>query len=400
MGQKTDKIRELEGELTAARHLLRHIGDTVGCEFEEPTTVAEAQREHKRFLDALRAMKGAAQDLGPVLDGLKAKYPNRPITVRVPGDWDTFDEHVDAQIDRMAEQGLTTPASGALARREPDPGFTQEEADAMDRSTIRDIARELGLGAQGDPDSGELLPAILAEIVRVKSLGSDVAAPSTNKSLSKGDSLADAIMHGHAQASDLRDATTQARMIVNRIAAVMQIGTWDKDGTELLERAQRWENWKYEIMQRIRALRATPGVLLLSGDPVNGCIADELDRHLQRMLAPSDLARWLKSNEKAAGAVKVDAGPPVPPYPFDFKTTDVHYIRKAVNAAAVADGVDGALATRLQSVGSMLHDLAASMTGSQEFVLTMNLVILPILARQRAARRVPEDAVPPATTGA
>lgn len=403
MGQKTDKIKELQNELAAERYLLRKIGDTVGCEFEPPTTTAEATKEHQRFLDALRNMSGGG--LG-VVDWDKAKPASRPRRLRpaAPGSWDTHDEEVDEQIDRLEAQGLTKPrqSSNTLEQFEasvlsPPRGalvttdFTQADIDGILRSTIRDIAHELGLNEAMDP--AEALGAIHEEIVRVKNQGADVEAESGSKFLSANKSLGQAIAHDHAQAADLRDAATAARTIVARLAAVMQIGQWDKDGTELLERAQKWEMWKFDLMKRIKELRARPtvGVVVGTSSEVHATdmkVADELQRQLDRLLSPKELGNWLKSLEKAAaaGAVKMDAGPPVPPYPFKSSPSDATHILSAVRSR-FADDCDLAI---------LFKDIVGSRVASEEFARTMNLVILPILARQRAAQKVPEDASRPA----
>lgn len=410
MGQKTDRIRELESELAAERYLLRHIGDTLGVEFEPPTTTAEAQREHQRFLGGLRSMKGGGLGL---VDWDKAKAapvdairefdhnhltpPRRPRPA-APGSWDTHDELVDEQIERLEAQGLTKPREGSDVVQTAMMVSSAAPGDDTAQDLLGSIARELGLNVEQMP-LHEALGAIYEEILQAKNLGADVEAEAGSKFLSAGKSLGQAIAHDHAQAADLRDGVTQARTIVARLAAVMQIDKWDKDGTELLERVQRWEGWKHELKRRVRELRSTPPyatVTLAPNKPVGWVdvhkqIADELDRHLQRLLSTKEMADWLKANEKA-GATTVDAGPPVPPYPFEFRQTDIHHIRMAVIHAGAADGVDTALAGRLSGIGSVLHDLAASMVGAQEFARTMNLIILPILARQRAAQKVPADA--------
>jgi len=407
MGHKTDRIRELEGELTAARLLLRHIGDTVGVEIEMPTTAAEAVREHQRFLEALRGARPVDWDKAKTtsreaLRDFEATHLNPPRRSKpaAPGSWDTFDEHVDEQIDRLSEQGLTTPPSrgGALVRSDDvATDFTLDDLDAMHRSTIRDIARELGLALQGNHDDVDRLQAIYAEILRLKNIGADIAAPSTNKALAKGDSLAQAIEHGHAQTADLRDGATQARMIVNRIAAVMQIGKWDADGTELLERAQRWENWKHELKQRIRVLRTAFGSAASEDSRLNRHIADELDRHLARLMAPKELADWLMANERAGVTVKVEAGPTVPPYPFEFRSGDIVPILAALESRADVTIIEKLGTTRTEGLVTAFRDISLSRVSTDEFARTMNAVILPILARQRAAQRLPEDATDPAT---
>jgi len=402
MGQKTDRIRELETENAAARHLLRSIGDTMGISPAPPTTIADALEWHQRFLESLRSKMIAPIDAGkPASDIPPIPSPRRRIRP-VPGSWDTFDEHVDDQIERMEAQGLTKPredgGGSALVRRDSgDSPFPADGPFATD-STVTSIAQELGLNLDGMA-LGEALGAIHEEIVRVKNQGADVEAESGSKYLSTGKSLGQAIAHDHAQAAELRDATTQARTIVARLAAVMQIGQWDKDGTELLERAQKWEMWKFDLMKRIRELRAKrPGaVMSIDEGDLAGRIGEELQRQLDRLLTPRELQNWLKSLEKAGAAVKVDAGPPVPPYPFEFRGADVVMVlsglehRKASGLVEELGTVAEIGGRRSDAMVEVFRDIAVSRVATEEFTRTMNLVILPILARQRAAQRVRED---------
>lgn len=399
MGQKTDKIRDLETELAAERYLLRKIGDSMGIEFEPPTTTAEATHEHQRFTQALLALGiQAARSRGSVVEGATeaTTKPRRPRPV-APGSWDTHDEEVDAQIDRLEAQGLTQPreAGGALVRRDVSDAYSSLPADfapAELAPTILAIANELGLNVNGSRDD-EALTAIHEEILRIKNAGGDIEAAAGAKFLSKGDSLGDAVRHGHAQAEELRDAATQSRTIVNRLAAVMQIGQWDKDGTELLERAQKWEMWKYELQKRIRELRAVRPSTTMSLDEsdVAQRISEELQRQLDRLLSPKELIAWLKALEKAGAPVKVDAGPPVPPYPFEVRPGDAGLIMFALDVGDVKVESE-----RIDPLWKMFSDISNSRTSADEFARTMNLVILPILARQRAAQKVPEDASQPA----
>lgn len=410
MGQKTDKIKELQNELAAERYLLRKIGDTVGIEFEPPTTTAEATKEHQRFLDALRNMSGGGLGL---VDWDKAKPASRPRRPRpvAPGSWDTHDEEVDEQIDRLEAQGLTQPreGGGAMVRRDSGDAYSSLPPDiAFEHAgidqTVTSIAHELGLNVAQMP-LGEALGAIHEEIVRVKNQGADVEAESGSKFLSANKSLGQAIAHDHAQAADLRDAATAARTIVARLAAVMQIGQWDKDGTELLEWAQKWVGWRYDVMKRIRELRSATSHGF--SDPsidervTNAKIADELQRHLDRLLSPKELATWLKSLEKsgAVSAVKVDAGPPVPPYPFEFTVIDPPVIEEVLKVGAAHDASCSHSERRSKRVDAIIEVfrlISNSRTATEEFARTMNLVIFPILARQRAAQKVPEDASRPA----
>jgi hypothetical protein len=399
MGQKTERIKELEAELTAARLLLRHIGDTLGIEFEPPTTTAEAMKEHQRFTEALRGKPFGRSD-GVTTPPLPSDIPSPRRRIKpVPRTWDTFDDEVDHQIDRMEAEGLTKPReTGALVRRDTGDACSSLSDFAPTLAelapTIQAIAGELGLNVN-ESRHDEALTAIHEEILRVKNLGGDVEAESGSKFLSAGKSLGQCIAHDHAQAEDLRDAATQARTIVARLAAVMQIGTWDKDGTELLERAQKWETWKYELMKRIRELRASRAGAMMSPEDgvLAGGIAVELQRQLDILLSPRELQNWLKSLERAGATVKVDAAaPPVPPYPFEFARRDLAYIANAF--AGVPGGMSLADLERHQRIHRAIIEMGNSLVASEEFARTMNLVILPILARQRAAQKVPDSANP------
>jgi hypothetical protein len=398
MGHQDDKIEELERELARARHLLRCIGDTMGIEFEPPTTNSEVIQEHHRFLEAFAPMFKAYRTQNPT----PAKSNPRPAA---PGSWDTHDEEVDAQIDRLEAQGLTQarePGAGTVSvGNSPELRLTHSPtghqhgvtSDIILNEQIQAIAHELGLNMDEMPLS-EALSAILEEIVRVKNQGADVEAESGSKFLSAGKSLGQAIAHDHAQAAELRDGVAQARTIVARLAAVMQIGTWDKDGTELLERAQRWEGWKYHLMQRVKALRSAPehkANALERG--TYEAVAVELQRQLDRLLSPKELQNWLKALEKAGAAVKVDAGPPVPPYPFEFRPSDGGVIGRAIDESLSLDPDPPApaLRERLIEMSKVFDGIGNSQVSAEEFARTMNLVILPILARQRAAQKVPGD---------
>lgn len=392
MGQKTDRIKELEGNLSCYRKLLRHIGDTLGGVEFEVTDETDVAIAHQRFLDAIRRMKEPLppREPGDFKESILSQ-PRRRSRPTAPGSWDTHDELVDEQIERMEAQGLTKPreSGGVLVRRD-DGEFAPLLADLA--PIILLIAGELGLNV-GEARHDEALTAIHEEIVRVKNQGADVEAESGSKFLSAGKSLGQAIAHDHAQAAELREGAALARTIVARLAAVMQIDKWDKDGTELLERAQRWEGWKHELKRRIRALRAS-GLNQAEFD-FNKGIADELQRQLERLMSGKEMADWLKANEKA-GAVKVDAGPPALPYPFEFRADDVPLMQVAHIKASMDTGTTmGPRAlTRWSDLGNTFTEIAASRVATEEFARTMNLIVLPILARQRAAQKVPKDATP------
>ncbi len=403
MGKKSDRIEELmaelhdaTAELMATRFLLRGMGDMVGAEIEAPSSMEVAQRCLIEFGDALQ--RRWSTGVPPLIPGLRMRPP-APSRTASPTKtsakvadmpWHTFDEEVDEQIDRLDEQGLTKPRENG-AMTVVASTTDEDEADGAIQ-TIDDLARELGIQPRDTPMA--TLAAAHQEVLRIKNIGSDVQASSSNKALTKGDSLAESVAHGHAQNAELRDGVTQARTIVNRIAAVMQIGAWDKDGTELLERVQQYENWKHDLKRRIRELQVAPIPVDAIRDEVsvNGHVADELQSHLARLMAPKELADWLKSRPR--DSVVKAASPVHLPYPFTFKQTDIHCLRVATRDAGLESRVES-LTIRLEGLSTMLHELAASNTAADELTRLMNVVILPILARQRSAQRIPEDTDPP-----
>lgn len=357
MGKKSERIEELTTELEATKVLLRGVGDSVGVVIDGPVTMADIPRLTREFADGLRA--GAPRSSAAI-----ASAPRRKRSVAdMP--WDTFDEHVDEAIDRLDEQGLTRKEGGEAPGDDP-------------LSVIADIARELGI--VGDTP-GDTIRLIRAEIVRLKN-GGDIGAPSSSTALTKGDTLSDVFTHAHDQNRHLRDETQQARTVLGRIAAVMQVDRWDADGTQILERAQVYEAWKHALKLRIKDLLATGSIAKGSGADV--LIAEELQAHLDKLMTARELSDWNKARstwvKRAAAAVA--AAPLIAPYPFTFRNSDLAVIRHAM--------VDDEGVERRDLLSRVLSDIGDSVVSTDELVRFLNRDILPILARQRAAQRLPE----------
>jgi hypothetical protein len=383
MGKKDDRIEGLEADLadtrallTAAKFLLRRIGDDAGVDLCEDLSMQTAPRNLQKFL------RGAARGTASLEPGRRRQ---------ASGSWDTYDDEVDEQIDRMDAQGLTKPREPSAALVSSGSGPDDDLADLRARAstvtqaapTILAIASELGLEV-GSLAHDEALAAIHAEIIRVKSMGSDTEAEASSKFLAKGDSLGQAIAHHHAQNEELREGVTQARTIVARLAAVMQVDKWDKDGTELLEHAQRWEGLKHELKRRIRDLRDNTirGIedINLRQGVENEAIADELQSHLDRLMSRKEMTDFLKAAPgKPAAKVAIHE-----PYPFTFRGVDTGTIWNAL--------LRGETTPRGHELESVFSDISNSRTAADELARVMNVVILPILARQKAAQRVPQDA--------
>jgi hypothetical protein len=363
MGKKAERIEDLEAELAdtkaelvAAKFLLRSIGDTLEVTLDDNLTMDTAPRLLRQFLDRMRE---------------KPRPPARTKR-RAAGSWDTFDDVVDEQIDRLDAQGLTKPReAGALVQTEPGNPSPYDLG-----VLVVAVADELGLEVATLPHN-EALVAIHQEIIRIKNMGADTEAESSSKFLAKGDSLGQAIANSHAQNADLRDGATQARTIVARLAAVMQVASWDKDGTELLERAQQYENWKHRLKQRVRELRAVnPSDFAGS---TNMHIAEELQSHLAALMSRKEMVDFAKALPRSAAAPVVVHEP----YPFTFRDQDAQMIENAL--------VRGDSSTRSSELENVFKDISESRVGRGEFARVMNVVVLPILARQKAAQRVPPE---------
>lgn len=367
MGKMAD---ELNQELEPTRRLLRIVGDALGVTIEEAITSANITRYDRLFEAAIRQRR--APTVAP------AAPPARPRAVGGGLQWDTFDDHVDDQIDRMVAQGLTVPREGnALAVS--DPAGAQNTASEWAEIAMS-IAKTIGSSTQGSLT--DVLAGILGSVRGVMIPGGDIEIP-------KGDSLADAVAHGHQQNHELRERHRNASMIVQRVAAVLQVAKVDDDGTEILERVQRWEHLKHAFKRRIRELRR-PAVRVSPEDEQRlTAVADELEHHLAELLSRQELADWIKS--KPTGIVskaisELAATPPTAPYPFAFDKLDTNRIAVALDGERQEKPSD---ADRIDKIIEVFDEIHESRTADDEFVRLMNIVILPMLARQRAAQQPP-----------
>jgi hypothetical protein len=285
------------------------------------------------------------------------------------------DKDMDRAIDRA--NALTQNRHALTQNRHnfasTSQGVTQalmtEVGEAMDiRKVIDAIARELGLDFQNTPPF-EAVHGIYQELRRLKNPSADVSTEADSPELSKGDSLAQAVAHNAAQRSHLDTELTKTRTLIARVAAAMQIGTWDADGTELLEKIQRWETLKHVMSRRIRQLREDAGQL---------AVAHEMETLLARLMAPKEFAKWLEGKPPGtvtAAVAELAAQPPGDPSQ-DMGPGDVVRLSRLIRQSP---NVNDDLIAYLDKV---FGGLAQSITATNEFLHLMNLVILPILARQ------------------
>jgi hypothetical protein len=243
------------------------------------------------------------------------------------------------------------------------------------RAEIDDIGRELEIDGIERLTPAAALAEIRDQIGRIKNPSSDTSDDSANPQLSKGDSLAASIQHNAAMRQELDEKLTQAREIIAKIAAAMQISKWDADGTEILEKIQRWESFKHVLARRIQYLSGPSG----NGVPeTHKFCADELRSHLARLMAPREFAKWLENRPKGTVTAQVAeiANLPVPTFdPF----TPAHLLDLVDRLRQAPEGRSSGY------LGRAIQDIAHSATAAGEFVRLLNLIVLPLVARQRAA---------------
>lgn len=340
-----------KSDLEACRSLIKAVASTLDMRLPEITaqTAVAATARLVRAITQLGEPREAPRALGPA-DGLSGSS--------MP----SFDD-LDDEIDRA--NGTALAPSGARTTMAPSPG-RGAGADTVDL-----LAREVGVSIHGLP-MDRALQAILDRLLTIKNPGVDVSAEADNPQISRGDSLATAIEHNLKTSQHLGDELRRSREIIARIAGALQISAWDADGTELVERVQRYYSLKHHISRRTKEL--------YKGNTTQQFAATELQLLLAKIMSNKELAKWLEG--KPAGAVNeavLEAGesPSTPEFrPF------VHGDIVRLEQMFANNKGDDPLVTWLHDD---LNGIVRSRAASEELVRLMNLIVLPIVARQRAA---------------
>lgn len=412
MSKKDDLIDNLKHQNDCMRAALRHVGGSLGMTPPEDISGGPAMN----FAMEMTAVIRGIREPGRVEHHAN---PRNSSTTTIglaggnllPNSFDDMDEEIDranATLDMRsvarAGAAIHHPVAGRVSAAplsirkdypavedavrtgdENDEALTKEVASDSATSAwtaIADIARELGIGDierefWSNPDGalGAALREIRAEILRIKNPSGDVAADAAG-ALSKGDTLGEAISHNRAAQQSLELELGKAREIIQRLAGAMQISQWDVDGTELVERAQRWDGFKHALRKSLdvwRARASSPD--LGAGTNPTGAIVLELSGFLALLTSHSSLAAWLKNKPKVASdaLLSVASDPPL----TTFSKESLSDIVTCLHATEVDRAGSSWTVAKMTSVMD-------SSVASAEFVNLMNLVILPILARQGA----------------
>lgn len=239
-------------------------------------------------------------------------------------------------------------------------------------AVLEKVAAELGIESHGDVDIGV---EILSAIDRIKNPDGDFG---DGPQVTKGDSLAQAIEHNAAERQELHRGVAAARMIVQRVAGALGVIQWDADGTEILEKAQRFGTFAYALKRRGEQY-VKQGLLTWAG--VVRVILIEL-------VAPKDLAKFVAQLPEAPQSMVDQATEPAPPTEDQLSLRDVQTITNALSNSAGTS--PAAFDERGRSDSARLRSLFVEITNSTEatasFRTMMNLVILPHVRRLRVAR--------------
>lgn len=338
MSKKTEKISALERRLSATNAVLYGIAEALGVDFDGDVDVTNVATHLAPFVGAIRRPAPAAQP---------------------------FDALVEREVQRIDQAIATTGPSGDVT-----------DAFAL-RSILEATADELGLMERvrvlGNVAAADV---IREEITRLKN---PPAATSEAVVVTTTDSLAQAIEHNRAQRQDLEDALIASRAVINRIAGAMQIDRWDADGTELVSRAQRWNSFKVTLTSIANQWRGRPADETVPA----ATVAQQFQALLTTLVSTREFARWLENKPKtlvvSQALHEAVTNPPEPVF-GPFGPGDIMRLQHAISVSLdVLHQPPTALEEYLDKVFTAL---AASTVASKEFCDLMNLIILPILARQ------------------
>jgi hypothetical protein len=384
MSKKDDKITALENHKTASTVLLRTIGQALGITLGgDAITIGNIPGVSMTFIRHIEALwaNGARTNGDPrTRDATTIGLAGGNLQPNNFADMDEETDRANAKLNPAAvERAGSALQSSTLARQSDETQLiVKDESEAqltVDRcfDVIADIHRELGIVIGPDQSIADAAKNIHTELLRIKNPSGDVAADAAG-TLSKGDTLGEAISHNRAAQRNLELELGKARAIIQRVAGAMQISQWDADGTELVERAQRWDGFKHALRKSLDVWRARAEVSRQSDFPDgSAAIVLELSGFLALLTSHKELAAWLKNKPKVASGVVLSLASEGPTQGRQFTSKDLASLALIVgNGVGMTDG------------SVWLTSISDSSVANAEFVNLMNLVILPILARQGA----------------
>ncbi len=260
-----------------------------------------------------------------------------------------------------------------------------ELQDKLDRAQGLNQA-ELGLGPVrgpriADEDGVEIFraeQAAAADLQAIQELHRPPPQPD------KVETSLDVVRANNAERASLQTSARLNNALISRIASALRVTTWDVDGTEILEKCQRWDAFAHWLKQRQK--NAT------------GAVANEIGTVLAALVAPMDLAKWImdKTAETVPECAVEVAGSPVGRLPDDYLGTvtreQLLWIRNS--CGFVADGPSkgvmlGSEVDNYTAAFSWLDAALKTERGTNELLALLNMVLLPFLRRMQVVSNIP-----------
>jgi hypothetical protein len=198
--------------------------------------------------------------------------------------------------------------------------------------------------------------------------------------VTKADSLAEAVAHNRRERSTLESGLSMSRNIVGRIAGALNVGQWNPDGDEIVEKAQRFGVFQHWLRKRLREHEASQQNTDLHGE----ALANEIRLVLVALIGEKTLAKLLQNKPiKVSKTMLEIAETPAPTgntyldRPFDAE--DVLWIRDALKKVA------GLNSHRVDQLMLVFERIQKSAAATEEFLAFMNALVLPTLRKQHPA---------------
>ena len=204
-----------------------------------------------------------------------------------------------------------------------------------------------------------------------------------------GDALARAIDHDLKLRDHLADQLRQSRMVINRVAAILNVQKWDEDGSEIIEKAQRWSVFSHSLLARLRtAVQDREAALhgLVAGDENSSLWATAMANSREAAYADARvselravIAQLVGSAEFAAMVSKMPTKA-VPPSIAQIADTTTEIVPLSVSNLGTLKISGDSKSARLIEV---LESIFASAVMRGEFLQILNLIFLPRLQKPR-----------------
>lgn len=261
--------------------------------------------------------------------------------------------------------------------------------------TIRaEIAQKLGI----DPSSyanGQITDDMILEAVRRLHNPHHDMSHGDALMVSKKDTLAEAMEQNRKERSELDHGLTQARGTVQRLAGALGVSEWNKDGDEIVEKAQRWGVFAYWLKKRLGEIMAGPPAGADDEADLAHARAGELRTVLAALMSEEKLAKFIQNKPVKVSPTLLDLAENGAPkgntyLDVEFNYNDVRLIAAGIEKYASALPVDVGEA-RVDQLMLVFKRLVESTAAREEFLSIMNLVVLPLLRRQHPAYKPKEN---------